>query len=64
MRDMTKVLKRMRENKGLSLRGVAKLSGVPLATLSKLENGVLRNPTLRTMVALKKAYGLELQDWE
>lgn len=64
MRDMRKQLKMMRENRCLSLRGVAKNYGIPLSTLSKLESGALRNPTLKTMLALKKAYGLRLEDWE
>ena len=60
---MAQALKLAREEKGLSLRGLAKLSEVSLSTLSKLETGTLDNPTLSTMRKLGEALDIEPKEW-
>lgn len=52
-------LRQLREERGLSLSGLARQSGAGKATLSELEAG-RRNPTLETLYALTTALGVPL----
>jgi len=52
-------LRRLREDRGLSLSALARQSGAGKATLSELEAG-RRNPTLETLYALTTALGVPL----
>jgi transcriptional regulator with XRE-family HTH domain len=52
-------LRRLREERGLSLSALARDSGTGKATLSELESG-RRNPTLETLYALTTALGVPL----
>ena len=52
-------LRRLREERQLSLSALARRSGVGKATLSELEGGQ-RNPTLETLYALTTALGVPL----
>ncbi len=52
-------LKKAREKKDLSQGELARLSGVAKATISRLENGVITNPTSDTLNALEDALDLK-----
>lgn len=54
-------LKRIRENRGLTLTGVAGATGISKSTLSRLETGG-RRPTLELLLALSHAYRVALDD--
>nr|BAL52703.1 XRE family transcriptional regulator [uncultured prokaryote] len=55
-------LRRIREQKALSLRQLEQLSGVDYSTISKLETGESRNPRLETIVRLAQALGVDLSE--
>jgi transcriptional regulator with XRE-family HTH domain len=63
MKQVSAMLKRVREKKGWSLREASRRSGVSVANLSKLEAGKTGNPTIVTMVAISNAYGIKVHDW-
>ena len=54
-------LKRLRQQKKLSLADVSKRSGIDKAALSRLENGQNVNPTVLTLESIARAIGVELQ---
>jgi DNA-binding XRE family transcriptional regulator len=53
-------LKCAREDKGLSLADVTRLSGMDRSALSKLETGQRPNPTLETLMRYAEAVGKRL----
>jgi DNA-binding Xre family transcriptional regulator len=53
-------LKRMREERGLSLADVAERSGIDKSRLSKLENDPYPNPTFNTLMRIADALGVAL----
>lgn len=53
-------LKRLREAKGLSVRQLSRVAGVPHETISRLENNLQRNPSLPVAMRLAKALGVSL----
>ncbi len=52
-----KALKRERKQSGLSIRDVAKCSGLDRAVVSRLENGKQDNPTVATLMRYAAAVG-------
>lgn len=48
-------LKRIRNKKGYSLEKVARLGGLSLNTVVKIENGTNTNPTIETLNKIAKA---------
>lgn len=55
-------LRRIREQKALSLRQLEQLSGVDYSTISKIETGESRSPKLETIVRLAQALGVNLSE--
>ena len=53
-------LKKSRQEAGLTLAAVSKLTGIDQATLSRLENGRVPNPTVDTLWRLASAVGRRL----
>ena len=53
-------LRHERERQGLSLTDVMERSRIDRATVNKLENGKVPNPTYSTMKAYAKALGMHL----
>lgn len=51
-------IKEIRTLKKLSLRALAKKSGLTAAYISQLENGIKVNPTRQTLEKLAKALGV------
>lgn len=54
-------LKRVREQRGVTLTAVAQTTGISKSTLSRLETGQ-RRPTLELLLALSNAYRVPLDD--
>jgi ribosome-binding protein aMBF1 (putative translation factor) len=58
--DVLAALRLERERQGLSLTDVMERTRLDRATISKLENGKIPNPTYTTMKAYARALGLRL----
>jgi DNA-binding XRE family transcriptional regulator len=58
--ELVQQLKAAREEKGLSLADVTRLTGMDRSALSKLETGQRLNPTLETLVRYADAVGKRL----
>ena len=54
-------LRREREKQGLSLTDLAERTGIDRATISKLENGKIANPTVGTLRTVAGALGKRLR---
>lgn len=52
-------LRALREQKGLSLRELASRTSLSASRLQQLERDPAANPSLRTLLALQNAYGLD-----
>jgi transcriptional regulator with XRE-family HTH domain len=55
-------IKALREQKGLSLKGLADLTGFSTALLSQMENHLV-SPSLGTIIKLAKALGVQVGDF-
>jgi DNA-binding XRE family transcriptional regulator len=58
--DLVQQLKAAREEKGLSLADMTRLTGMDRSALSKLETGQRLNPTIETLVRYADAVGKRL----
>lgn len=58
--DLVKQLKAAREEQGLSLSDLTRLTGMDRSALSKLETGQRLNPTVETLVRYAEAVGKRL----
>lgn len=60
LETLLKQLKAAREEKGLSLSDMTRLTGMDRSALSKLETGQRLNPTIETLVRYAEAVGKRL----
>ncbi len=60
-RGLLDALRKVRLRKGFGLGEVSERSGIDRATLSKLENGVLNNPTVQTLNRIADALGVRIK---
>ena len=60
--ELSEVLRRLRESKGLSLRQVEKKTGVSNAYLSQIENGKIGEPSPHILHKLADIYETPYQD--
>ena len=58
--ELLKRLKEAREEKGLSLADITRLTGMDKSALSKLETGQRSNPTIETLARYAEAVGKKL----
>jgi len=58
--DLVKQLKAAREEQGLSVSDLTRLTGMDRSALSKLETGQRLNPTIETLVRYAEAVGKRL----
>ncbi len=54
-------LRALREKRGLSVRGLAKMAGVQFSTVHRIETGKM-SPRLVTLTKLAKALGVSVSD--
>jgi transcriptional regulator with XRE-family HTH domain len=59
---LSKNLKKLREQKGLSQDRLAKLADIANNTIIKIEQGENKNPTLDTLKKLAEALGVSVDD--
>jgi ribosome-binding protein aMBF1 (putative translation factor) len=57
LRQTFAALKALREQQGLSISDLAERTGMDRAMISRLENGLIDNPTLATVTRYAKALG-------
>lgn len=58
--ELSKAIKSAREERGLSQRELAKLSGIGNATISTIESGSENNINAKTLIAISNALDLQL----
>ena len=62
MSNITKILRKLREAKGLSQEKLARLADVANNTIIKIEAGKNQNPTLDTLNKISKALDVSVDD--
>jgi len=55
-------IKKQRARIGLSQEDFAKKSGVKYTTLTKIENNVIKKPSVMIMSKIAKAFGVSIED--
>lgn len=58
--DIGKNIQRIRKEKGLTQDELARKADMPYATLAKIESGMVRNPTINTIIKLAVALNVTL----
>ena len=58
----TRKIKELRKKKEISQETLARLAGVSLNTIVKIESGQSRHPTIQTMVGIAKALEISLDE--
>ena len=61
-KPISQIIKELREIKGITQSKLAKLSGIHLSTIKKLESGCTPKPTTDTLNKLAKVLGEEIYD--
>jgi transcriptional regulator with XRE-family HTH domain len=54
-----KYLNEMRESKSLSLRDLKELSGISIAEISRIENGIRKEPGIGTLITICDGLGID-----
>jgi len=60
--DLIKRLKQHREDRGITQKELSKMSGVSYSTLTKLESGFIKNPSVEAILKITKALDLNFDD--
>lgn len=60
--DFLRSLKHIREDREITQKELSKMSGVSYSTLTKLESGVITNPSFQTIVRISKALDIRIDD--
>ena len=53
-------MRRIRNQNGFSLRDLGELTNMDYSSLSKIERGVIKNPTIKTIDRIAEALGVSL----
>ncbi len=61
-KDIGKNIKKLRNKLGLSQEEFAQKSGVKYTTLTKIESGVIKKPSVMVMAQIAKALGVSIED--
>jgi transcriptional regulator with XRE-family HTH domain len=59
---LAKIIRELRNKKGISQEKLARLADVSYNTIVKIESGESKNPTFKTMTGIAKALGVSLDD--
>lgn len=62
MMDIIHNLKKIREDKEITQKELSKMSGVSYSTLTKLESGVIKNPSFMVITKIIKALDLRVDE--
>lgn len=60
--EIGKNIKKYRNKQGLSQEDFAKKSGVKYTTLTKIESGVIKKPSVMVMAQIAKTLGVSIED--
>ncbi|PID52046.1 MAG: hypothetical protein CR972_04040 [Candidatus Moraniibacteriota bacterium] len=60
--EIGKNIKKYRNKQELSQEDFAKKSGVKYTTLTKIESGVIKKPSVLVMAQIAKALGVQIED--
>jgi len=60
--NISKIIKKYRENKGLSQEKLARLANVSNNTIVNIEAGKQNNPTIETLKRIAKALNVDVSD--
>lgn len=60
--NLSKIIKKLREEKGLSQEKLARLSDVSNNTIVNIESGKQLNPTIETLMKITKALCISVED--
>ena len=60
--EIGKNIKKYRNKQGLSQEDFAKKSGVKYTTLTKIESGVIKKPSVMVMAQIAKSLGVSIED--
>lgn len=60
IKDIIKAIKEERESRGLTQKELATLSGVSYSTLTKIETGIIKNPSIEIIVKLAKELDISI----
>ncbi|MFH1543241.1 MAG: helix-turn-helix transcriptional regulator [Patescibacteria group bacterium] len=55
-------IKKLRNDKDLTQEELARKANIPYATLMKIENGQVKNPTIKTIYKIAKALNISLDE--
>lgn len=55
-------IKRFREKKGLTQDKLARLADIPYTTLTKVETGVIKQPSVQTVAKIAKALSITVDE--
>lgn len=55
-------IQRLRKKKGLSQDGLARKANIPYTTLTKIEIGVIKNPSFNSVSKIGRALDIQLDD--
>ena len=62
MSTISKNIRKLREQKGISQDRLSKLADISLNTIAKLELDETQNPTIETLQKIAKALGVKVED--
>lgn len=60
--EIGKNIKKYRNKQGLSQEDFAKKSGVKYTTLTKIESGVIKKPSVMVIAQIAKTLGISIED--
>ena len=60
--DLTKRLRQHREDREITQKELSKMSGVSYSTLTKLESGVIKNPSVEVIFRITRALDIRFDD--
>lgn len=60
--DLPNRIRQVRTDRGITQRELSKMSGVSYSTLTKLETGVIKNPSFVVIYKITKALDMKLDD--
>jgi transcriptional regulator with XRE-family HTH domain len=56
-------IQKIRKSQNLTQDELARKAGIPYTTIAKIESGMVKNPTIMTLVKLAKALKVSLDDF-
>lgn len=61
--DIGKQVQKIRKEKGLTQDELARKADMPYTTLAKIESGMVKNPTIMTLIKLAKVLRVKVDDF-